>query len=285
MSQENLTRREFLLAAALGAAAFACSRANVPLIITEPPPPTPTPFQPLPPTEASMPFPPDTPVPTATEIPRNPFVFESLDFSVEGDISLTADIDGVLAEIPARLLAIRDGLSVEEAQSRNWAFRPGERVILSVEDNYLNTHLYLHSGYFQRSPLEAEVFRSYIEGSNDATILDLGFILQRLASLEGKSISIKQGASEEVFEVHAAAQIPHEAKVAFFTDTRTVLDLVSVFGLGNPEKFDYFRYNHGLILSFCGWGPENASRERTSPEYRYAYTQYVLGLKLREVTS
>jgi hypothetical protein len=282
MSQENLTRRGFLLAAAFGGAALACARANVPLVIPDTPTPSRTPFQPLPPTPTGAPPEVFPPTPTVTEAPRNPFVFESLDFSVEGEVVFNVELDGVVTEIPARILVINDGLSVEEAQNLDWAFRPGERVILSVEDAYRNTFLYLHSGYFQNSPLEAEVFRNYIEGSDDLTITNLGYILERLSSLEGKIIRVRQGGDTEEFEIHAAAQIPHEAKVAFFTDTRNVLDLVSIFGLGNPQKFDYFRHNHGLILSFCGWGPQSASRERTSPDYRYGYTQYVLGLRLLE---
>lgn len=236
---------------------------------------------PIPPTSIPTEKPPTpiVPTPTPTEIPRNPFLVKNLDFSKEGPVILEFSFGKNTYLVDFNLLPFTDFTPNERVNHLiNQRFRAGNNSGMSVDGKYLNTILYLHSGYINSSPLEAEPIRVFIEGYRDETILDETYNMQRLESLEGKKISIAQGFNLGDFAVHAATKIPHE-HMPSFTNIKEAVDVASSFGTRNKEGFSYFKNEPGVILTFCGWGPENASKNPNSFDYRYTYAQYVLGLK------
>jgi hypothetical protein len=161
-------------------------------------------------------------------------------------------------------------------------FRPGNGTALSVDEKYRNTILYLHSGYVVNGnnkdiPLQAEPIRSYIEGFDDKHTQNPDYYLPRLKSLEGQEVTINQDGVNQNFTIRAATRIPH-AYLPLFGDIKNLDDLASNFGERNHEGFEYFKDNRGLLITFCGWGPENSSKNSANPNYRYTYTRYVLGL-------
>ena len=260
---ERITRREFVLKVVplfLGGTVLACSRADV--LMPTPLGQTPTPFLPENPTPTTTP----ESSPTPTEISRNPFRIGELDLSEEGQLTLDIVLNG-------------ENHMVSFVLSPGELGQPGENAAATAEEEYFYVLLYLHSGYHDNQPLEVEFFRSYIEGDRDRTITDDNYVLDRLRSLEGLVLTISQGDVQESFEIYATAKIPHEAKPIFDLNDLSVVDVVVQYGIGSPEKFEYFKENQGILLTFCGWGPENASRDHTSPDYRYTYSQYVLGLR------
>ncbi|KKU23172.1 hypothetical protein A2376_02930 [Candidatus Woesebacteria bacterium RIFOXYB1_FULL_47_31] len=270
---ERITRREFVFKVVplfLGGAALACSRANVP--IPTPLGQTPAPFLPENPTETfdTIIKPTSTntpePSPTPTEVLRNPFGIGELDLSKEGELTLEVVLNGESRKVS---FMIKPG---ELGQ-------PGENAGATAEEGYFYVLLYLHSGYYGEEELEAEFLRNYIEGYNDRTITDDNYVLDKLDSLEGLVLTISQGNVQEKFEIYATAKIPHEAKPIFDLNNLSAADVVAQYAVGSPEKFEYFKDNPGILITFCGWGPESASRNPQSPDYRYTYSQYVLGLR------
>lgn len=232
-------------------------------------PPTPSPSQ-----NESVP---NTPEPT--EIPRNPFLFDNLDFSMEGPTVIEFSLEGSPIFVDFNLLPFKNDGSFEEVNHfLNYSFRPGANTAISVGEKYLNTIVYLHSGYINGVPLEAESLRAFIEGYSDGTILDNERISKKLHELEGQKVSIVKEGKLGEFTIEAASKIPHKY-TQFLTKIVEIVDISSSFGVRNKRGFDYFRDNHGLLITFCGWGPEDASKNSQSPDYRYTYTQYVLGLK------
>lgn len=227
--------------------------------------PTPTPFQPQEPTPNPENTPKSSPIPT--EIPVDPFRLGELDLAHEGELTLDVVLDGQDLRIS---LVLRPGpLGL-----------PGENTGAAAIDGYPYVLLYLHSGEHGRQPLEAEPLRRYIEGTRDRTITDEAYVLEKLRSLEGVTFTLTQAGVQESFEIYGAAKIPHEAKPIFDLNDLSAVEVVIQYGIGSPERFEYFKENRGILLTFCGWGPEDASRDPQSPDYRYTYSQYVLGLRL-----
>lgn len=272
----------------LGAVALACSRRDVPVISAIESTPEPTPS--VTPANGSIQnVLPETPwptlSPTPTEISRNPFLVENLDLSKEVPLTITLSLNGDVYTTNVDLRHYRNDMTPEEVDYLfNVIFKPGEGTAVSVDEKYGNVLIYIHSAYWRDEELEAEFLRKYIEGLFDATIMDdddKEYFLERLASLEGVRITlVQEGGESAEFEIIAGVKIPHHQKPLFDADLKEVLDLVTTYGLGNPEGFEYFKENQGVLLTFCGWGPEEFdSRGHNDPEYRYAYTQYVLGLR------
>lgn len=257
-------------------AAFACSRSDVPLAparTTSPEPlsssiPTINPIQNASP-ETAWP----TLSPTPTETPRNAFLIENLDLSREVPLTINFSLNGISHTTNVDLRLYRNDMSPEEVNKLfNVIFKVGQGTVVSVDENYRNTLIYIHSSYWKGEPLEAEYLRNYIEGQSDQTVLDEDYFLQKLAGLEGARMTLTQEGETTEFEIVAGVKIPNEEKSLFDANVKGVLDVITTHGLGNPEGFEYFKENQGVLLTFCGWGPEDAPN-------RYIYTQYVLGLK------
>lgn len=287
MTKENLSRRDFLELAILATAgsALACSRADVAIYEIIKATPSPTPFIPKEPTpslnnQAIT----DNIAPEVrpTEIPRNPLLIEGLDFSKKGLIKIETKLGEKLFITDFNLLLFKNELAKEEVDNLiNSLFRPGEKRGLVAVEKYQNIVIYLHSGYLGEKPLEAEPIRAFIEGYHDSTITNQEYFLGQLKRLEGETVKITQNNTIAEFEIKAAAQIPHQS-IDSFRYLTDVVDSVIGNSIGNSEGFKFFRENRGVMLIFCGWGPENASRSPESPDYRYTYTYYILGLKPKE---
>lgn len=271
-----------LAATAVAGLSLACTRESV-LISSLQPTSTKTPFMPEYPTR--------TPnsteqsknvIPTATETP-NPFLIEKLDFSKESQIGISFNLGESTFYTSFKLLPFTNRTPDKDVnQVLNGQFRPGNGTGLSVDEKYRNTILYLHSGYIKGAkdkylPLQAEPIRSFIEGFDDQHTQNPGYYLPRLKSLEGQEVTINQDGVEQKFVIKATTRIPH-AYIPLFLDIKNLDDIASNFGERNHEGFEYFKTNQGLLITFCGWGPEDSPQNSNSPDYRYTFTRYILGL-------
>ena len=273
MSKEN-PRNLIAVGLTLGTVGLACTRQDVPVVsaIDTTPKPSST-FTPTPETQnvlSETPWP--TLSPTPTETPRNPYIIENLDLSREGKILLNFDLNGAPRTIDVDLRHYRYDMTPGEREELfDVTFRPGQRTAISVDEYFGNVLIYMHSAYWRDEPLEAEYLRNYIEGQEDPTVMDEEYFLQRLASIEGTRITLTQEGVTSEFEIVAGAKIPHEIKPLFDSGLENALEIITTYGLGNPGGFESFKENQGILVTFCGWGPEEAP-------HRYTYTQYVLGL-------
>lgn len=214
----------------------------------------------------------------------NHFLFKEVDFSKEGsEISISIPNLGI-SESKIEVLTLSEPITQENLEKKLEEFKPGNGTGLVCIDKDGNIILYLHSGYWQNRPLEAEGLRIFIEGYKDKTILDKKYISERLEGLIGQVVKISQidrvNVGEEKvmqFKIIAAIQIPHELKENF-SSINDAISPAMEFGIGNKENFGILRNKRGLIIVFCGWGPENASLDPNSEDYRFTYTYYILGL-------
>lgn len=181
--------------------------------------------------------------------------------------------------VPINLMLSRDDLTRDQANYLIYVLAaPGKGVGLIDSDHYNNALLSIHSGYHNKKPLEAENIREFLEGYNDKTILDRNYVLRKIQLLLGRTVTITQDGKSEQFEIFAIANIPHDKTSDYDRDTKSILDVITSEADTGKDSFNYFKNNRGLLITFCGWGPENASQEHNSPNYRYTYTRYVLGL-------
>lgn len=284
MTPEKLTRRQFLYLTPLlmAGAALACSRADVPI---EKIPGTPTPEHTHTPTTTPSPAPTETQTvvvePTPTRVERTtPLIHELLGLPEEGQIKLSIDLGGKDYTREFTVLWYRDNFTQEEKKRFDERWAAGNGAGFTESEDYGNSLIYVHSGNVNNKPLEAEPIRLYLEGYKDETVLNVDYIKEKMRRLEGKRVSISHKENSINLEIVAVAQIPHEAIVEFKSDTKNVLNVIIEKGIGNVEGFEEFKTQNSVFITFCGWGQESASRDPNSVDWRYSYTQYVLGLRL-----
>lgn len=153
----------------------------------------------------------------------------------------------------------------------NQEFPPGKGISLVEIENYGNIILYLHSGYHNFKKLEAEDLRKFFEGGNYHSELTPLQIVPQIKYLEGKELTINVNGESKIFEILAVARIPNSEMPRYNYNSKEALDIISPI----DPKFEYFKaFPGGVLISFCGWGPEEYEQND-----RYSYTRYVIGLK------
>jgi hypothetical protein len=260
----------------------ACYRADVPIqtISAKDAPVTPTPFQPLPPTPQEGIFlsPPEV-APTQTPAPEEIFAQGDIEFDQPKEVFVRITLPNTrtlnFSYLP--LFYPDNLLPDEQAQLVRVDFRPGTHTGLTTTDGK-NIILELHSGYEpgMENKDEAEDIRSFLEGNSDSTTQDAEYIRGRIGKLVGSLVGITQDGTERTYFVSAAAFLPHEEKLVFDSDIRAALTLAESADINSG--FTTFKVKPGILLAFCGWGPEGTSNDYTSDDYRYTYTEYIIGL-------
>lgn len=239
-----------------------------------------TPFMPLyreTPTSTFTPTPTETFTPTPTPIPTEIFSRNGVEFDNEQkEIFFTIekqDTEGenIFINFSYLPLFYPDDASQEEADAIvNQYDAPGNHRGLTDTDGNVII-LQLHSGWVLKQngwyEDEAEELRKFIEGNNNSTILDPDYINTQIQRLIGSQTTIRQDNAEVEFLLVAVGIIPHENKPSFDNDIKKTLDwAISV----NPDFAIFQHKSGGILMSFCGWGPEG------DPD-RYVYKDYIIG--------
>lgn len=178
---------------------------------------------------------------------------------------------------------------VEQADFFRQNLSPGQNTVLVRNTGYSNTLIGIHSSYDRVSgmPLEMELIRIFLEGFREDTILDPEYINSRIDLLEGTIVSLRLNGQEAPFEIKTIVQMPHNMVKESYVHTGDLIDVLTQreseffpdIEIGNFEEIEYFKSNRGIIISFCGWGPQSASPDYRSDDYRFGYTRYFIFLQ------
>jgi hypothetical protein len=257
-------------------------------ILQDPSTPTSTPFLPVTRTpflplylESSTPTatitPTETFTPTFTALPTELFTRNGVEFTnelkeifvtIENHTNENDPVNINFSYIP--LPYPDDSTSEEGDQIVYQEFAPGSHRGLTDTDGDVII-VQLHSGWIYlakgKYEDEAEELRKSLEGTTDSTILNPDYINSRIQRLLGSVVTIEQDGNQTQFRLVAAGIVPHEDKSAFDSDIKKTLDwAISV----NPDFAIFQQKSGGILMDFCGWGPEG------DPE-RYVYKNYIIG--------
>jgi len=231
---------------------------------------------------------------TPTVAKSNPYVFKAeggeIDFSI-GDIFISfgeGDLTGINIATylvsPKNLGAYestRDALDYENLVTITKPPDTGQNIEihtsvirLETRDNLIIT---IHSGYYNDQPLDAEALRFYIERwGNEET----SYVSNRLLKMIGSSGVLYSDGHTLRVNVIGGIRLENNEALELNKYPENVLDIATkkkgteYIALGNIEPFEELKNGngHNLILSFCGWGPNN----------NYSYYRYLILLKVIE---
>ncbi len=234
---------------------------------------------------------------TPTTIPTiakpDPYVFETntgdIDLST-GAIFISFDSGGLRGTIIATYLispknlgtygSTKDALDYENHVT---IIRPDTDQAMEVHTSVIrpekngNLMITIHSGYYNDRPLDAEILRFYIEKWGDE---ETDYVLNRLLKMIGSSGVLYSGESNLKAEVLGGIRLENNEALELNKYPENVLDIATkkkggdYIALGNVEAFEELKNKegHNIMLSFCGWGPDN----------NYSYYRYLVLLKITE---
>ncbi len=237
----------------------------------------------FPPTVETTPVPKETLNPEITEFapyfepfptPENPFIRETIDFGTPGelDVAIAKPLD---FSISAELNVYPDGLSKDERTA--WLktnFKPGDGTFVSDKDRLGNIVLFMHDGYTNHKPLEAEPIRAYIEGFTGKTINDPNHIVYTMQSLVGTNITFGKDGNSSDFTIEAVLRVPNSQMDLYESDTNYLFENAYDISL-NADKTKgatdiikkYVDNGGGTAISICGWGEINGEIYTTHTRY------------------
>jgi len=223
----------------------------------------------------------------------DPYVFKvgdgEIDFSI-GDIFISFD-EGDLAGIsiatylvsPKNLGAYESTKDALDYKNHVTITRPDTDQSIEVHTSVIrpetkdNLIITIHSGYHNDRPLDAEALRFYIERwGNEET----NYISNKLLKMTGSSGILYSDGYILRVNVIGGIRLENNEALEINKYPENVLDIatkkegVEYVALGNIEPFEELKNGngHNLILSFCGWGPDN----------NYSYYRYLILLKIIE---
>lgn len=210
--------------------------------------------------------------------PENLFIRETIDFGTPGelDVAITKPLD---SSISADLKVYPDGLNKDERTAWLKAnFKPGDGTFVSDKDGLGNVVLFMHDGYTDHKPLEAEPIRAYIEGFTGKTINDPNHVVYTMQSLVGTNITFGKDGNSSDFTIEAVLRVPNSQMDLYESDTKYLFENAYSISL-NADKTKgatdvikkYVDNGGGLAISICGWGEING-------EIYTTYTRYVIFL-------
>lgn len=224
---------------------------------------------------------------TEKEAEKDPYIFSTGMGNVKVDISY-AQIDIAFVEWGLKKMKgqevhtfVVSPKNLGSFSNTSEASQVGTGAGIIRAEKYGNLFLVIHSGYSGGEPLDAElVFRFPLEESGER---DKEFIEENLQKILGsKGIMTIDGVPFEI-EVIGAVRLQRNESIYILQHPTEAVDIITkkengdYMALGNPEIFENLKKDssHKLIISFCGWGPENDPN-------RYSYYRYNLLINMEE---
>lgn len=208
--------------------------------------------------------------PTAMAEPVNPYIFETEKGQTNlssGNIVIRFD-EGALKGKSTKVTLISPE-NLGGYLSTSDGLKVGTGVGVIRPENYGNLIMGLHSGYFHKKPLEAEIFRLFLEyvGENGTE-----YVLDKLQEISGsKGILITPEGLELNVEITGGVRLQPTESEELRLNPANVLDIITrkdgdkFLAIGNVKIFENIKTDgHEILINFCGWGP---NQETTY--YRY----------------
>ena len=209
---------------------------------------------------------------------RNPYVFtlngKDIDFSI-GHMEIKFDEGLLTGESTNFDVVSPENLGTFTTTSEALAINSKTGVIRS--EKYGNLLLSLHSGYtLSEHPLEAEFLRYSLEKWGNNT----EYVEKKLYEIIGSKGTITFDGVEFQIEITGAIRLQKDESDEINSYPENVLDIAtkSINGqyvaMGNTEPFEKAKFNHELMINFCGWGPNNQP----------TYYRYIILIDIKEET-
>jgi len=236
------------------------------------------------PTNTSTPRPTETATPNPTlenvvmettepsPTPKNPYDLGEILLYDSEKLSFKINADKIKIKEDFKLVLYPDNLKTEEQKPFIESyFAPGANAGLLEIEKYGNLVLYLHSGYTDSKKNEAEDLRHFLEGGYYFADKNADQVASQMQYLEDQTFEISGDEDIKEYEVFAVTQIPHDKIPEYDKNTKNAIDVITEV----DPVFEYFKENpNGILISFCGWGPEGYKEHD-----RYSYSRFVIGLK------
>ncbi len=203
---------------------------------------------------------------------RSPYDLGEILLTEGEELSFKIKSDKIKIKEDFKLVLYPDNLKTEEQEPfMESAFAPGVGAGLLEVEKYGNLVLYLHSGYTDSKKNEAEDLRYFLEGGFYFADKNADQVASQMQYLDGQTFEFFEDGGTKEYEVFAVAQIPHDKILKYDKNTKNALDVITEV----DPVFEYFKENpNGILISFCGWGPEGYKEHD-----RYSYSRFVIGLK------
>lgn len=209
------------------------------------------------------PTPTSTPTPTLTPTPENLYLIKGMDFSEPDILTLEFETGGLAGK--KLEVSLVNPQKLGEFLSPSHALKLGNGFGVIRPDTNGNLVVSIHSGYYQKIPLEGEILRRFLEDWGNG----ITYILQRLGKLLEISGKITYGRQEGKFSFTGGLRVlskefpepPAYADVLYELDALESSDIELI-----RENID-LRGSNQIFFTFCGWGPQGSTNRYT--QYRY----------------